>query len=381
MAAAPRLEPHQKESGLSALFLSVSLGLGHHQAQAALEGSLQKLGIQVRSHHRDSVEYLHAPEKFLTVDLYAFELRYAPWLYRAFYRLTDLEHPINFISRAFTWLGLPEFEKDLRQFQPDVVVSTYWAPTALAGSARRKGFGPYFNALIVTDYAAHLHWVRPEADLVMVASEDTRSQLIARGLDPHKVVVTGIPIATEFEALVGADKRALRCKYGLEPEVPLLLVSAGGTGSYRALRPLLDVLSNLGRRVQVLILAGAERQGVEQRGGATLHHLGFTHDFPKLLAASDLVVGKAGGLTVAEATALGVPMVIFEPIPGHEEGNAEFLVRAGAGLWPRTLGEVRPAVLNALDPEQHAELSRNAAHVGRPDAAGHVAQAIMEALL
>lgn len=61
-----------------------------------------------------------------------------------------------------------------------------------------------------------------------------------------------------------------------------------------------------------------------QHGGATLHQLGHTSDFPELLAASDLVVGKAGGLTVAEATTLGVPQVIHQPIPGQEEHNADY---------------------------------------------------------
>jgi processive 1,2-diacylglycerol beta-glucosyltransferase len=379
----PNRQPDQSPTlplELTALFMSVSLGLGHDQAQAALEQSLARRGVTVSGHHRDSVDYLRAPERFVTVDLYAFELQYAPWLYRAFYHFTDLDHPVNFISQAFTWTGLPQFQRDLAQLRPQVVVSTYWGPAAVAASARRRGAAPFLNALIVTDYAAHRHWVQPDADLVMVAADDTRGQLLARGLDPTKVVVTGIPISTRFAPLVGADKVALRQRFGLRPDVPLILVSGGGTGSYRALQPVLRELSNLGRRVQVLILAGAERGGIEQLGGATLHHIGYTDHFPELLAASDLVVGKAGGLTVAEATALGVPLVIYDPIPGHEEGNAEFLERQGAGVWARKARDLRRVVLGALDPEQHAELSRNAFRVGRPDSADRVAVAILGAL-
>lgn len=365
---------------LTALFLSASLGLGHDQAQAALERSLSERGIGVRSYHKDSLEYLNKPERFVTIDLYAFELKYAPWLYRWFYQFTDLDHPANFISDIFTWLGLPKVQRDLARMQPDVVVSTYWGPAAVAGTARQRGVGQFLNALIMTDYAAHKHWVRPEADVVMVAADDTKAELVARGLKPERIVVTGIPIDTRFATLVGADKAALRARFGLQPDIPLILLSGGGTGSYRALEPVLNVLSNLGRRVQVLVLAGAQCRGIEQRGGATLHHLGFSRDFPELLAASDLVVGKAGGLTVAEATALGVPLVIYEPIPGHEEGNADFLVRNGAGLWARTLPELRPCVLRALDPDRHAILSANAARLGKPDSAARVAEAVLRAL-
>ena len=55
------------------------------------------------------------------------------------------------------------------------------------------------------------------------------------------------------------------------------------------------------------------------------------------------MVGKAGGLTVAEATTLGVPMVIYDPIPGQEEYNADYLVRGQGGHLDPSTGELRPS--------------------------------------
>ncbi|WP_415786250.1 glycosyltransferase, partial [Deinococcus saxicola] len=121
-------------------------------------------------------------------------------------------------------------------------------------------------------------------------------------------------------------------------------------------------------------------RGIQQVGGATVHELGHTDDFPELLAASDLVVGKAGGLTVAEATALGVPQVIHAPIPGQEEYNAAYLERCGAGLWAHDLSELRPAVLRALDTDEHARLSACARRISVPDAADRVAAALLRRL-
>uniref|UniRef100_UPI0025DC5E9D glycosyltransferase n=1 Tax=Deinococcus sp. TaxID=47478 RepID=UPI0025DC5E9D len=160
--------------------------------------------------------------------------------------------------------------------------------------------------------------------------------------------------------------------------LPLLLISGGGQGLYRSLEKVVNALGQLGRRVQVLVLAGADRVGIEQQGGATVHRLGFTTDFPELLAAADLVVGKAGGLTVAEATTLGVPLVIYDPIPGQEEYNAQYLVNKGAAIWVRELHRLRPAVLRALDEGEHARLSAAARALGVPDAAQRAAKAILE---
>ena len=365
---------------LRALFVSASIGAGHHQAQMAVQDALRAKGVALQEMQSDVVAYLNAAERSWTVDLYALEVKYAPWLYEWFYHATDHQRPFSMIEFFCRWVGLSGMSSDVTRLRPEVVLSTYWSSVPLADKVRRRSGLDFLNALIVTDYRAHRHWVRPEAELLMVAAPETKEQMIKRGLSPDKVVVTGIPISPKFGALMGADKAALRQKHGLRPDLPLILLSGGGTGSYRAQNAVLTELGNLGERVQVLVLAGAQGRGVTQLGGATLHRLGFTTDFPELLAAADVVVGKAGGLTVAEATTLGVPMVIHEPIAGQEEYNADYLVRHGAALWAHSLGELRSLVRQSLDTDRHAELSRNAMSLGIPDAAERVAEAILHKL-
>lgn len=362
---------------LPSLFVTASIGSGHHQVQLAVQEALRARGVPIESRESDVTEYLRPTERWWTIDLYAFELRHAPWLYAWFYRATDHDRPFSLIGSFCSRVGLRGMQRDLAQTQPAVVVSSYWSSVPLAHTARRRSGQTFLNALIVTDYRAHRHWIRPEADLIMVASQETARQMLARGADPDKVVVTGIPISARFGSLIGADPSALRRKHGLNPDLPLLLVSGGGKGDYRALHELLAELGNLGQPVQVLLPAGTPRRGVEQLGGATVHHLGYTDDFPELLAASDLVVGKAGGLTVTEATALGVPVVVYAPIPGQEEHNAEFLERHGAGVWVRDRQALGRAVLRALDPDEHTAMSRAARALGVPDAADRVAQALL----
>lgn len=381
MAAAPGLGGRGRT--VRALFMSVSLGAGHDQAQRAVKEAFARRGVNLLAEEHDSVEYLNAFERSFTVDLYEFELKYAPWLYRGFYWFTDQDQPWNFISRMFTWLGMGAFENDLRTHAPEVVVNTYWAPAAVCDTLRARTGQRFLNALIVTDYRAHLHWARRDTDLLMVASEETRAQMLERGVPADRVEVTGIPISPAFREVLRQDREALRRKLaaelGLRPDLPLLLISGGGRGHYQP-GEVLRELGNLGRAVQVLVPASREGERVEQVGGATVRHLGFRRDFPRLLAASDLVVGKAGGLTVAEATALGVPLVVYRPIPGQEEYNADFLERHGAGLWARKRHDIRPLVLRALDPTEHARLSAGARAVGLPDAADRVAGAILERL-
>ncbi|GMA16477.1 UDP-N-acetylglucosamine--LPS N-acetylglucosamine transferase [Deinococcus metallilatus] len=366
---------------LRALILSASFGSGHHQANDALDRALRAAGVDLRARHADFIAYLNAFERAVTVGTYDAWLRYAPGMYKAFYEWTDQETEPRALTGTFGWLGLRGMLRDMRDVRPEVVVSSFPTPVALAHTARQRLRADFLNALVVTDYRVHHHWARPEAELLMVANEEARGQMVDRWRLPEaNVAVTGIPIAPAYRTLIGADRTALREKHGLKVDEPLILVSGGGTGTYRALNRVLNELANLGRRVQVLVLAGARGRGVTRVGGATVHALGFTTAFPELLAASDLVVGKAGGLTVAEATTLGVPLVIFEPIPGQEEHNADYLVRHGAGLWAHALAEVRPAVLRALDAGEHARLSANARALSVPDAADRVAAALLRKL-
>ena len=362
------------------MFFSAAIGSGHQQAQRAVALALKEKGVPVEDQQLETLDYMNTLERGIGVDLYALELRYAPWLYRAFYNSTDRgavwNHVIEYLFSQFQ----RRFEPELLHFKPDVVVSSFWAPTAVAGRIRQKARLNFLNALVVTDYRVHLHWARREADLLLVAAEETRTQMLERGVLPEQVVTTGIPISPVFRELRGADQVALRIKHGLKPDVPLILISAGGTGFYRSLRTVLLELGNLGRRVQVIVPGSTSGAGVEELGGATVHHLAFTRDFPELLAASDAVVGKAGGLTVAEATALGVPMVVFNPIPGQEEHNADFLERHGAGVYVRHQPDLHRAILRVLDADEHAMFSAAAQAVGRVDAADRVANAILKRL-
>ncbi|WP_233554435.1 MGDG synthase family glycosyltransferase [Deinococcus cavernae] len=372
------MRPDSQGEELRALIVSASFGRGHDQANSAVDGAFRSRGVNLNARHADILEYLSPLERLVTAGTYEFWLKYTPGMYRWFYNVTD-GHALP-TAQTFGWLGLQAMTRDVRSLRPQVVLSSYPTSVALAHHVRRRERVDFLNALVVTDYRVHQHWARPEAELLLVPNEETAGQLSRWRIPPERVEVTGIPISPIFRELLGADKSSLRLEHGLKPDLPLVLLSGGGAGHYRRVREVVSELGNLGRRVQVLVPAGAQERGVSQVGGATVHHLGFTPDFPALLAASDLVVGKAGGLTVAEATALGVPMVVFDPIPGQEEHNAAFLARHGAGLYVRDQRELRRAILRALDADEHAGLSAAARAVGRVDAAERVASAILKKL-
>jgi processive 1,2-diacylglycerol beta-glucosyltransferase len=103
--------------------------------------------------------------------------------------------------------------------------------------------------------------------------------------------------------------------------------------------------------------------------------MGFTTEMDQYMAAADLLVGKAGGLTTSEALACSLPMALIAPIPGQEERNADHLLEAGAAIRCNNLPAAAWKIAKLLDDPARLSRMRDAARgMGRPGAAAAIAE-------
>ncbi len=356
------------EPRLSSIFLHSPVGCAHLVASRALAAAVDPTW---RREEIDYLTFLPALERRMWTGLYHLTLRRAPSLWRAWRQLTDRPGEPRLFRDRVSATGAAAFAQVLDAVKPRFVVSTIGGAAALAGAARARLGGSFLNALVVTHFRAHRHWARAEADLIFVANDDARADLHRHGIPDERIIVAGTPLRPGLCAVEGDTKRALRLRLGLGDD-PVIAVSSGGTGAYRAFDELLDSFALLDRPIDVLVFKGAAT-GLERRGKLRLHRLGFRADFPDWLSASDACVGKIGSLTAAEACAVGVPIVVWEPIPGPEEANAAYLVRANAAVWPKHRVELATSIAEIFD-GGGAPLARAAAKLHRPDAAARIAK-------
>jgi processive 1,2-diacylglycerol beta-glucosyltransferase len=109
--------------------------------------------------------------------------------------------------------------------------------------------------------------------------------------------------------------------------------------------------------------------------GAVLRVFGFVTTIEELMGVADLAVTKSGGLTTSECLALGLPMLVRDPIPGQEERNCDFLLEAGAGLRANGPDSLRYKLRTLLaDRPRLARMREAARRVGRPDAADRIVE-------
>lgn len=359
------------DSRLSSVFLHSPVGRAHLEASRALSSAL---GPAWRREELDYLTFLPALERWLWPSLYHVVVQHAPALWRGWRRVIDRGEP-RFVRDRVSDTGTAAFGRVLAAVAPRLVVSTIGGAAALAGAARLRFGMPFVNALVVTHFRAHRHWARPEADVVFVATDAARADLVRYGLDADRIVVAGTPIRAGVRALDHGAKRELRTRLGLGAD-PVITISSGGTGVYRGQDEVLACLEALRRPLDVLVFKGAAR-GIQRRGRLRIHRLGFRADYTDFLSASDACVGKIGSLTAAEACAAAVPIVVWRPLAGPEEANAELLVAANAARWPRRRPELRIAVERVLDGDGE-RLARGGAALHRPNAAARIAQ-ILEA--
>jgi processive 1,2-diacylglycerol beta-glucosyltransferase len=120
-----------------------------------------------------------------------------------------------------------------------------------------------------------------------------------------------------------------------------------------------------------------DRQASRLKPDATVFvkPFGYTNEMDELMTASDIVLGKPGGLTTWEALAKGLVFAIVNPIPGQEERNSDHLLEAGVGVRCNNL----PTISYKLDqllsnPNRFSTMQANARRMARPNAAKEIVQ-------
>jgi len=323
------------------LLLYVSAGGGHRSAALALEEEASRRGLSVRA--VDLLDFGDGLLRWAFRDLYVLLGERFKAGCGVLYRATDGRARSRFLSSWAAGLltrRLSSFRELVSSLSPRLCLCTHFTPASLMCEIRERGLWRGTVASVVTDYALHGFWFDPRVDLYFVPSEEVASDLLGLGVDPSRVFVTGIPISRRFTRRL--EKGFARRVLGLEEKRTLLLVAS----SMRAerVRRILEALSMSGAELNVLLVWGRSRpsaalEGLGLGGGVSLRAFGFVREMELLYAASDLMISKGGGLTVTEAMAMGLPMLLTDCIPVQEEANAEHLQRLGCALFLRSSPE------------------------------------------
>lgn len=357
---------------MKVLLFSVTAGEGHNTTAKAVARSLEGMGAETRivDAYRTSgrIMYHTVAGGYILVSSY---LKYG---YGIVYRM--LEHrrgnsyrlsPARLSGRSLA----KKFKRIIDEYDPDVVVCTHSFAARILDIVKER-YGMRAKTLgIVTDFTMHPYWEEAQRlDRLILPCEPLIPLAYKKGFTDEQIRPLGIPVNPKFA--VSVDKNEARRILGLDSALPTLLVMSGSMG-YGNIERVLRRLDRLDVPFQIIVVCGNNKKAYarirERTWQKPLLALGYTDNVPLLMDASDLIISKPGGLTTSEALTRRLPMIIVNPIPGHEDRNVKFLTQTGSAVAPTKklpLAETAKALIT--DPERRTEMQASIDMIRKPNA-------------
>jgi len=315
------------------LILSSSMGAGHDGSAREMIRRLEAAGHEARMH--DYLDALPFKIGWMIRRNYQLQLRYAPWSYENSYHFMPRIYGLLVFLNSV--LARRRLERWMTAFPPDVIVSNNPLATLAIGRLRERGKLSVPTVTYITDFGVHPLWIHPGIDLHLTVHPQAARDASQR---------SGGGVASAPGPLVGPAffrapelRASARAALGLEPDERAVLVVAGSWG-VGEVEETARLLVDSGRFTPITVCGRDERLHRQlQREGLGIV-IGWTDQMATLMAASDALVENAGGLTSMEALAAGLPVITFNPIPGHGRENAGAMARAGVTQWPDTVDDL-----------------------------------------
>lgn len=281
------------------------------------------------------------------------------------------------------------FTDYVREKQPLAVVCTHITAANVAAAARMLTGQHYPIICVPTDYETEGLWPHKAADLFCVANESMAETLRPRKVPEDRILITGIPTRENFRRPY--DRHATRETLGLPQDKRVVLALAGAylprpyVHFRTALDKILPYLHTFSDTLHFVFVAGNDseyarhlRQACTELGLNNVTILEYVEGMAGLMAASDLVICKSGGLTVTECLCAQVPMILLGRAYGQEKVNVRMLTSLGAAMHVTTARELLDALRHvAKNPESARAMLINGSFLRHPDAARDIATATL----
>ncbi len=361
-------------------------GMGHKKAALALESVMKGMSAECDVKTVDIMEYAGKFYKFLYLDFYVFLMKKATWLWGFMFYLSDLrlfDVLTRKIRGKMDYNGVPGFGDFLIKEAPDAVVATHFLVSSIAVVLKKNGLKAKLSA-VVTDYGPHSYWLSKGIDMYFAGSDKVKLDLVRKGISSEKVTVTGIPVTDEFHE--ERNMEVLRREYGLDDDRKTVFIMSGGFG-VGPVEKMLQVMKKCEKDIQVIAVCGHNKKLYAQLEAvsALLHYpvklFAFTDKVAELMAVSDVMITKAGGISVTEAMDSGLPMILYGSIPGQETWNERYLSSNGAAVIAKSIKDIpRMADRILADPIIYSSFKYGLSKVSKPHAARDITDEVLKVI-
>lgn len=350
------------------LILTVTAGGGHNSAAAAMKDKLTEEGYGVKV---VDMFWEFAPGRSCwVVDRgYAIAVSRFRRLYNAFYehyrKRSESKALVGPEQRMVgkVYGGLLSL---IYSYRPDVVYCTSFHCAVATSNLKRAYNIPARVVTAVFDYVLSPYWECAAYGLDKIAVPDRTfyDQLICKGFNMMQIAPVGIPVR-QCDAV---DKAEARRRLGFKDDRFTVLIMFGGgfwKGAYSAFGA---ILKGVKKQIRIIVVNGHDSKSKRKidkriRGLSPLTEVvnyGFTDCVPTLMQASDVMVGKGGGLSVTESIECRLPLIATSKLAAQEIYNVDYLLKRGAADVYKSRGELARLVNAYIEEPRLLESKRSA---------------------
>lgn len=239
----------------------------------------------------------------------------------------------------------------LREFGPDVIISTQAACTGVAAYLKSKKIFKGKLVAVFSDYHLHPFWLFDEVDMYFCSIAEQVRLLEERGVALERIALSGMIVSPKY--FINYSGQEAKKKFNLLPQQPCVLISAGRRGLLNAYN-ILNELEKSAFPFQIVLVTGLNEELKEKVAGKFAERvhpvkvLGFVPNQEVLMSAADVLITKPGGPTIAEAAVKGLPTILTGAHPGHEQANLWYLIKNNIAFEGKNPERVRILVEKIL---------------------------------
>lgn len=308
---------------INVLILTGKFGLGHISVAKALKEDIENETENVNVNIVDLADYVLFPSAKLAYSGFNFFAKNGQNLYNKVADITDTYDDVPF-KKIINF----RIKSLIQKYNPSIIVTTFPACGKYISYYKEKNGGNFDLVTYVTDIDFHREWKGKLVDYYFVGSEMTKNQMIRKGVDEKKIIVSGIPLKSSFKNIKGSSS--------INPKVKNVLIMGGGLGLLPEIHFLLESLKDK-EDVNVTLITGKNKKMFHdmKQKYPQISVIGFTDLVAEYMCSSDLIISKPGGVTMFEAISCTTPLFITTPFLYQEVGNAKYveIENIGKVVW------------------------------------------------
>lgn len=362
------------------VFTYVTDSTGHKSVANSVCKALKEIEPEISTHCIDST-YSYPIISPILSQFYLEMISKTPQIWDFVWDNADVKKATTEIRNLFNIINIPKVNKLLKMYNPGAFVSTHSLPANILAFKKKHDKLNKPLMAIITDYCIHSYWINREIDLYMVANGEIYNKLLTNGIPETKIKITGIPVDPIF--LDPVNRKQSRKYFNMEQKLFTVMIMGGSKG----LLPLYETLNRLSQinlPIQYLVIVGNNKKlfhelKKEFSGNKKFQILGYIKSINIAMDASDLLITKAGGVTIAESLTKNLPMIVLEPLPGQEKANTQYLLKNRIAEKCESVDELSKLIYDYYSQPQRLAYYRNKMmNFAKPYAAYNCARLIAE---